>query len=94
MVVMSSDGQLISVVNETALLSVPDDRRPWVPVSSVARSLVEGMFLSADASGEGLVRAMAQTPATEYLLVEPDGSLYGLLSAADVDAAFEAGAPR
>jgi Zn-dependent protease len=87
-------GVPIGVVNEAALLATPEERRPWVPVSSVARSLTEGLVLPADVAGEDLVRAMARTPASEYLLVEPDGSLYGLLVAADVDAAFEAGAGR
>jgi Zn-dependent protease len=87
-------GTPIGVVNEAALLATPEERRPWVPVSSVARSLTEGLVLPADVSGEDLVRAMSRTPASEYLLVEPDGSLYGLLVAADVDAAFEAGAGR
>lgn len=94
MVVAAGDGRLISVVNESALLSVPAERRPWVPVSSVARSLEPGLVIPSDAVGEDLIRAMASTPATEYLLVEPDGSLYGLLASADVDAAFEAGAKR
>jgi len=94
MAVLSAEEALTGIVNETALLSIPDERRPWVPVSSVTRSITEGLVLSADLTGEDLVRAMARTPATEYLLVEPDGSLYGLLVTADVDAAFDAGARR
>lgn len=94
MVVTSAAGALVGVVNEAALLSVPEERRPWVPVSSVTRTLHEGLVLSADASGEELILAMARNPSAEYALVEPDGSLYGLLSTADVDAAFEAGADR
>jgi hypothetical protein len=46
------------------------------------------MTLPADLSGAQLVRAMQQQPATEYLLVEADGSLFGVLVAADVSAAF------
>lgn len=94
MVVIGRDGTLVSVVNEAALVSVPEERRPWVPVSSVARAVEPGLILSADVTGEDLIRLMARTPATEYLLVEPDGSLYGLLATSDVDAAFEAGAKR
>lgn len=91
-VVTSADGSLVAVVNEAALLSVPEERRPWVPVSSVSRSLHEGLVLPADASGEELILAMARTPSSEYALVEPDGTLYGLLATVDVDTAFEAGA--
>lgn len=94
LVVTSAEGNLVGVVNEAALLSVPEERRPWVPVSSVSRSLEEGLVLPADAAGEELILAMARNPASEYALVEPDGSLYGLLATADVDAAFQAGAGR
>jgi len=92
--VHSAEQQLTGVVNEAALLAIPDARRPWVEVSSVTRTLSDGMVLPADLAGEELVRAMARNPATEYLLVEADGSLYGLLVTVDVDAAFEAGARK
>lgn len=94
MAITGTDGALVGIVNETALLSVPSERRPWVPVSSVARSLEAGLVVPAAAAGEDLILAMARNPATEYLLVESDGSLFGLLATADVDAAFEAGAQR
>jgi hypothetical protein len=93
-VAQASNGSLVSIVNEAALLALPEDRRPWVPVSSVSRTLADGLVLPADLAGEDLVRAMSRTPAAEYVLVEPDGSLYGLLVTADVDKAFEAGAGR
>jgi Zn-dependent protease/CBS domain-containing protein len=93
-VVARSDGRLSGVVNEAALLSTPEDRRAWVPISTVARSVDEGLVLPAEVAGEDLIRAMARTPATEYVLVEPDGSVYGLLATVDVDAAFQAGVGR
>jgi hypothetical protein len=94
LVTASSDGELRGVVNEAALLSTPEERRAWVPISQVARSLTAGLVLPADVSGEDLVRAMARTPASEYVLVEPDGTVYGLLATVDVDRAFEATARR
>jgi len=93
-VLQGSDGALTGVVSEAALLATPEDRRPWVPASAVSRTLTEGLVLPADIAGEDLVRAMARTPASEYVLVEADGSVYGLLATADVDSAFEAGARR
>jgi Zn-dependent protease len=93
-VVTAADGRLSAVVNESALVSTPEERRPWMLVGSVARSLQEGLVLPADVTGEDLVRAMARTPASEYVLVEQDGSVFGLLATADVDAAFEATARR
>jgi Zn-dependent protease len=93
-VLHAADGRLVGLVSEAALLATPDERRPWVPASSVARTLDAGLVLPADIAGEELVRAMGRTPASEYLLVEGDGSVYGLLATSDVDAAFEAGARR
>lgn len=93
-VLHTANGALVGVVSEAALGATPEDRRPWVPVSSVARSLQEGLVLPADIAGEDLVRAMSRTPASEYVLVERDGSVFGLLATSDVDTAFEAGARR
>ncbi|MBJ7357109.1 site-2 protease family protein [Nocardioides sp.] len=91
-VTVTSAGAPVGVVNEAALLATPADRRPWVATSTVARELAEGLRLPADLAGEELVRAISRTPASEYLLVEPDGSVYGVLTTADVDRAFrEAG---
>ena len=91
-VTVTSTGAPVGVVNEAALLATPADRRPWVATSTVARELADGLRLPVDISGEALVRAISGTPATEYLLVEPDGSIYGVLTTADVDRAFrEAG---
>ncbi len=64
------------------------------PVSSLARSIEDGLLLPADIVGEDLVRAMSATPAEEYVLVEGDGSILGVLATADVDRAFEEGARK
>ncbi|MBV9830416.1 MAG: hypothetical protein JOZ82_02390 [Marmoricola sp.] len=91
-VVHRGDERLSGIVSEAALVATPDDRRAWVPVSSVARTLEDGLVLRADISGEDLLRAMSGTPAEEYVLVEEDGSIFGVLSTADVDRAFAEGA--
>jgi Zn-dependent protease len=91
-VTVTSTGAPVGVVNEAALLATPEDRRPWVPTSTVARDLAGGLSLPADIGGEDLVQAITRTPASEYVLVESDGSVYGVLTTADVDRAFrEAG---
>jgi Zn-dependent protease len=87
-VTMTHAGRPTGLVNESALLAVPEERRPWVPVSAVARTLEEGLRLPVDLAGEDLVRAISRRPAEEYLLVEDDGSVYGVLATADVDRAF------
>lgn len=93
-VVHTADDRLSGVVNETALLATPEDRRPWLPISAVSRSIEDGLVLPADIVGEDLVRAMSRTPAGEYLLVEQDGSIYGVLATDDVDRAFAQGPQR
>ena len=93
-VVHTGDDRLSGVVNEAALLATPEDRRAWVPVRDVARTLEEGLVLPADIAGEELILAMSHTPAEEYVLVEEDGSLFGVLATVDVDRAFEEGARK
>ena len=90
-VTLDRDGRPAGLVSEDAVRATPAERRAWVPVSSVSRSLQPDLSLPADISGESLVTAMARRPASEYLLVEPDGSVFGVLVAADVDAAFSRG---
>jgi hypothetical protein len=91
-VTVTSSGAPVGVVNEAALLSVPVDRRAWVPTSSVARTIEDGLQLPAGIGGEELIRAITARPAGEYLLLDPDGSIFGVLSTADVDRAFRASA--
>ena len=85
---VTGSGEPVGIVNEAALLATPEDRRPWVATSAVSRTLEEGMRLPADIDGEALVMAISRTPASEYLLVELDGSVLGVLTTADVDRAF------
>ena len=94
LVVHAGNDRLSGIVNEAALLAVPEDRRAWVPVRDVARSIEQGLVLDADIAGEDLVRAMARTPVDEYVLVEPDGTIFGVLATTDVDRAFQEGALR
>ncbi|MCU1432182.1 MAG: rip3 [Actinotalea sp.] len=93
-VIHAGDDRLSGVVNESALLATPEERRAWVPVSSVARTIEDGMVLGADIAGEDLIRAMSSTPAEEYVLVETDGTIFGVLATSDVDRAFEEGARK
>ncbi|GAA3721411.1 hypothetical protein GCM10022205_00780 [Spinactinospora alkalitolerans] len=87
-IVTDSAGTPTSIVNDSAVAAVPKDRRPWVPVSSVARAITSGILVPVDLEGEELLEALRDHPASEYLLVEEDGSPFGVLRAADVQAAF------
>ncbi|CAM3738155.1 site-2 protease family protein [Nocardiopsis rhodophaea] len=86
--VIDTAGTPTSIVNEDAAQAVPDARRPWVPVSSVARAITSGSVLGADLGGESLLGELRRHPVPDYLLVEPDGSVYGVLRVTDVEAAF------
>lgn len=87
-VTVTPGGEPTGIVNEAALLATPEERRPWMAVSNVSRPLEEGLQLPAGIVGEELIKAITRLPAHEYLLVEDDGSIYGVLATADVDKAF------
>ena len=87
-VTVTGAGVPVGIVSEAALEATPDDRRPWVTTSTVARTIEAGLRLPADLAGEELVMAISRTPSGEYLLVEPDGAVVGVLTTADVDRAF------
>ncbi|MEU3980047.1 site-2 protease family protein [Streptomyces sp. NPDC026672] len=88
LVVVDADGTPLSLVREAAIVGVPEHRRPWVAVSGLAQDLTDGMRVSAELAGEDLLDALRANPATEYLVVEDTGEIYGVLSAADVERAF------
>lgn len=46
------------------------------------------MKVSAELAGEALLDRLKATPATEYLVVEDTGEIYGVLSTTDVERAF------
>ena len=87
-VVVDHEDKPIAIVNETAVMATPPQRRPWIEAGTLARTLEPDLVLSADLSGLALLDAIRKAPATEYLLVEPSGQVYGVLATRDVDEAF------
>ena len=87
-VVVDHEDKPIAIVNETAVMATPPQRRPWVEAGALARTLEPNLVLPADLSGMALLDAIRKAPATEYLLVEPSGQVYGVLATRDVDHAF------
>jgi Zn-dependent protease/CBS domain-containing protein len=87
-VVVGRDDDPIGIVSETAVIATPEHRRPWIDTDSLTRTLDPGMILPADIAGEDLVAAIGRAPASEYLLVEPTGEMYGVLTADDVSRSF------
>jgi Zn-dependent protease/CBS domain-containing protein len=88
LVIVDYDGRPTGLVSEHAVLSTPQQRRPWIEAGDLARGLEPDLTLAADLAGEDLVVAVRRAPASEYLLVEPDGHVYGVLAADDVNRAF------
>ncbi|HEY6316128.1 MAG TPA: site-2 protease family protein [Streptosporangiaceae bacterium] len=87
-VVVDHEDKPIAILNETAVMATPPQRRPWIEAGSLARTLEPSLVLPVDLSGMALLDAIRRAPATEYLLVEPSGQVYGVLAARDVDHAF------
>ncbi|MFI8103108.1 site-2 protease family protein [Streptomyces sp. NPDC086023] len=88
LVVVDGHGDPTALVRESAIAAVPEHRRPWVTVSTLAQDLTDGMRLPASLEGEELLDALRTTPATEYLVVEETGAVYGVLATTDVEQAF------
>lgn len=81
--VVDSYGTVIALVNAAAANAVPTERRPWVPVESVARTLEPGRTLSVDLAGADVIRAVQANPAPHYLVVA-GGDVVGVLETADL----------
>jgi Zn-dependent protease len=91
LVVVDHEDKPIAIVNESAVMATPPQRRPWIEAGSLARSLDQNLVLPADLSGMALLEAVRKAPASEYLLVEPSGQVFGVLAARDLDHAFATG---
>jgi Zn-dependent protease len=84
-VVVDGRGDPIGLVKEAAVSAVPEHRRPWVAVGAAARDLEPGLRLDVALAGEDLLNALRRTPSSEYLIVRPDGTSYGVLALADLE---------
>jgi Zn-dependent protease/CBS domain-containing protein len=90
LVVVDGAGRPTGVVSEAAVSATPLSRRPWVSTGSVSRAVQQVQFVPAQLAGEALLRRLQQAPASEYIVVDPDGAIAGVLAAADVAAALKA----
>ncbi len=88
LVVVDHDNTPIAIVNESAAMATPPQRRPWIEAGTLARKLDPSLVLPADLGGMALIDAVRKAPASEYLVVEPTGQVYGVLAASDLDGAF------
>src|SRR6266511_4212540 len=90
--VVNSAGQLVGLVDEIAAAQVPAERRPWITVDTVARSLDPGRVLPAELSGQALVEAVRANPSSEYVVTVGEDVL-GVLRVADVVHVLESRGP-
>ncbi len=81
---VDSYGRPSGVLSASAVEAVPAARRPWVTVGEVCRTIIPGLVIPADLAGQAVIDAISTTPAAEYLVVEPDGAVVGVLAARDV----------
>jgi len=88
LVIVDHENTPTAIVSEAAVQATPEERRPWIDAGSLARTLSPELVLSANLSGMDLINAVQKAPASEYLLIEPSGQVYGVLAAADLDLAF------
>lgn len=84
LVLIDSQDRPSAIVTESEIGEVPPERRDWTPLTTVARALEPGLVLPIELDGEGLLEAVRATPASEYLVVHPDGSPAGILALADL----------
>lgn len=78
----------VAIAEEAAVSAVPEARRPWVAVSNVSRALDPRAVLSVTLEGEALLEALDAYVAREYLVVDENGLVYGVLARGDVERAL------
>jgi Zn-dependent protease len=89
LVVIDSAGRPVGLVNEAAVSATPEPRRPWVSVATLSRRLEPDLVLGVGLGGEDLLRRMEACPASEYLVLEDNGDIFGVLAAQDVRRAVQ-----
>jgi Zn-dependent protease len=83
-VIVDGEGRPTGVVQEAAVTATPAPRRPWISTGSVARHVSTAELINASWSGEELLARLQMAAASEYVVVDPAGAIYGVLAAADV----------
>lgn len=81
--VADPDGRLIALVVPAAAAAVPEQRRPWVTVETVARGIDAVNVIPSDARGAEVIKLLRGDPATPYLVVNGE-DVVGVLTIMDV----------
>ncbi len=83
-VVIDEAGRSRAIVRESDIAGIEQRRRPWMTLAEVSRSLEPGLIIAQDLPGAAVLQQVRATPATEYLIVGPDGVSLGVLSISDL----------
>ena len=83
-VVIDGQGRTRALVREGEVARLPAAGRPWATVAELSRPLEQGLILADDLPGEQLLERVRRTPASEYLVVGPDGISRGVLATSDL----------
>ncbi|MEV6271970.1 M50 family metallopeptidase [Kribbella sp. NPDC051936] len=87
-VVIDGDGKPHALVSETAVAAVAPNQRPWTTVSEVSSRIAAGHIIGVNDTGEEILATLREHPASEYLVLDADGGVYGVLATSDVERAF------
>jgi len=87
-VVIDGDGKPHALVSETAVAAVVPNQRPWTTVSEVSSRIAAGHIIGVNDTGEEILATLREHPASEYLVLDADGGVYGVLATSDVERAF------
>ncbi len=87
-VVIDGDGKPHALVSESAVAAVTPNQRPWTNVSEVATRIGAGHIIGINDTGEEILKTIREHPASEYLVLDATGSVYGVLATADIERAF------
>ena len=86
-------GSLVALVKREAAAAVPEQRRPWVPVESLARDIHTVGIIPAGLRGEEVIKAVQQHPADEFLVTAGE-DVVGVLHLADLVQLLDPRTPR
>ncbi|OUM42496.1 site-2 protease family protein [Arthrobacter sedimenti] len=78
-VLTGPSGQPEAVVDETALLAVPDDVAATTAVNAAARRLAAGAYVPESAEGQELLQFLARLEGNEYAVINLQGAVTGVL---------------
>ena len=88
LVVVDSNGSPVGIGQQDAIAAVPEQRRPWVSVSSVSRPIDADTAVSQDLSGTDLLTEVSKRGREELLVLDRQGLVYGVLLIVDIESAL------